>query len=157
MTVTDNDLSVCVNVLSALSNDIKVVDEPRFKQLRKAIVPFIKHMQSKMYKGSSNLTEYLQKQQVRREAEGRKAKQKALDKKYIDAVSLRSARVEKLKQLESEQPGLLAQLPLIPDGFAEEKPSRKTIVPMITSGVNKSSVEDSITCMPGAVCCFNLQ
>jgi NAD(P)-dependent dehydrogenase (short-subunit alcohol dehydrogenase family) len=126
--ISDGDLETCIKVLDALGADATCIEDPRFKLLRRSVMPIVQYMRKKMFKGAGSMTEYLEKQHIRREAEGRKAKQKALDQKHINSVKLRSARVDNLRRLQAETPGLM-NVPLIADGQA-------------TSAVNISLIAD---------------
>jgi NAD(P)-dependent dehydrogenase (short-subunit alcohol dehydrogenase family) len=141
--LSDEDLETCVRVLDTLGVDAACIEDARFKQFRRSVMPVVKHVQKKMFKGSGSMTEYLEKQHIRREAEGRKAKQKALDQKHINAVKLRSARVDNLRKLQEETPALMS-VPMIADGQATSAVNAA----MITDG-QATPAQKPDTAMPG--------
>jgi hypothetical protein len=90
--ISEEELEACIKVLDAVGADATCIEDPRFKLLRRSVMPIVQYMRKKMFKGGST-TAYLEKQHTQREAEGRKAKQKALDQKRVNSVKLRAARV----------------------------------------------------------------
>lgn len=85
------------------------------RPLRKAIQPLVAAQRKQMYSGGSH-TEYVSKKNARKEAKGRKAKQREQDLAYINKAALRAERMRNLSKLQSGDGG--AELPRIADGAA---------------------------------------
>ncbi|OQS02117.1 hypothetical protein THRCLA_05489 [Thraustotheca clavata] len=126
-------LSVCIEVLAALGKDTSVIELPAMRDFRKILAPVSDFMENRKFKGKGR-KKYLEDKELRREKEARQVKRKMNDHKYINAATLRRARVEKLSEL-LEQGKDEAMLPMIADGAVEETPA------LLENGPISSSAE----------------
>ena len=98
-TISDEELTMCVGVLDKLACDMAQFDTPRFRPLRRALRPAYEALRSRHFVGAENGLEYGLKRQLRKEADGRRARQVELDRRHRDTTQLRKGRISSLKQL----------------------------------------------------------
>jgi NAD(P)-dependent dehydrogenase (short-subunit alcohol dehydrogenase family) len=93
-----------------------VLEHPKHKSLRKALLPLIERMHGKMFHGMSR-KEYVAAKMPKRERNRRKMAEKAADRARLDQTTLRNERLRRLAALEGANASCGA-LPLVPDGVA---------------------------------------
>jgi NAD(P)-dependent dehydrogenase (short-subunit alcohol dehydrogenase family) len=114
--VTDEELQQCVAVLSRFHGDDAALAQfqlPRYKPLRKAVMPLIDELRKKLFHGQTADAD-AHRQEKKRKTKIERARQKALDQQFVNNTKLRAERIARLAQLTQENP-LLAQ---VPDGVA---------------------------------------
>ncbi|ETW02674.1 hypothetical protein, variant 7 [Aphanomyces invadans] len=117
---SEENLSICLEVLGTIAKDLNVVELPAMRTFRKMLAPVSDYMESRKFKGKGR-KKYLEDQELRREKEARNIKRKMNDHKYINSATLRRARVEKLNELLEQGKGEEENmLPLIADGAVDE-------------------------------------
>mmetsp|Transcript_89814 Transcript_89814/g.290669 ORF Transcript_89814/g.290669 Transcript_89814/m.290669 type:complete len:553 (+) Transcript_89814:60-1718(+) len=87
-------------------------DSASCRELRKAVAPFAARMHRGMFGGLTR-SEYEETKALRREAEGRLAQRRALDRKHINGAAMRRSRLGRLAELQRQG----EHLPLVPDGL----------------------------------------
>lgn len=104
--ISDAEIARCVAVLEFISADLTKLEGPRYRQLRKALAPVHK----KLSERDAAVLEHGRRRQLRKEEEGRRARQAALDRRHVDTTMLRKGRIERLKGLCDEGQGKLLEL-----------------------------------------------
>ncbi|TMW66293.1 hypothetical protein Poli38472_004058 [Pythium oligandrum] len=113
--VSDEEIAHCVAILERFHTESGLVayQEPRYKPLRKAVMPLVSELRKKFFHGQS-VDDDTQRQEKKRKLKIERARQKALDQQFINNTKLRADRLARLTQLTEENP-LLAQ---VPDGVS---------------------------------------
>ncbi|GLD92811.1 hypothetical protein PINS_up001390 [Pythium insidiosum] len=113
--VTDEELQQCIAVLSRFhgADGMEHFQRPRYKALRKTVMPLMSELRKKFFHGQS-AEDDAQRQEKKRKLKIERARQKALDQQFINNTKLRAERLARLAQLTAENP-LLAQ---VPDGVS---------------------------------------
>ncbi|KAJ0394642.1 hypothetical protein P43SY_003840 [Pythium insidiosum] len=122
--VTDDELQQCIAVLSRFhgADGMEHFQRPRYKALRKTVMPLMSELRQKFFHGQS-AEDNAQRQEKKRKLKIERARQKALDQQFINNTKLRAERLARLAQLTAENP-LLAQ---VPDGASSSSvPGRLT-------------------------------
>lgn len=116
--MTDDELQTVVRLLLRLMREdgtpADAFFSPRFKPLRKAIMPFLDNLRGRVFRGQ-DAEAYRLARAERAERHFRRLSEIARDKQTANKTRLRAERLAKLKALEQESP-----LPRIPDGPVEE-------------------------------------
>lgn len=158
--ITQNDLSICIKVLEAIStldpkqnkkrktNDaneepdlLAQFKQPNLRKFRKALSLCLSLHEQLKYEGKSESQYYADRLQER-SLKRQKMSEKAMQKKYVASTDLRRGRVEKLEALKSEgkedEERLLEYL--VPDGHVdtdtkllENGDESKTVLPNLRS------------------------
>ena len=122
--VSDEDLSTCCKVLEHLAGCMDEYRYPRYKPLRKLLVPFLEEEGKRRYGGMGKEMHSARKQAIK-VAHIQQERARANDRKFIENTRLRAARRARLDALKASNPNC-AQF-LIPDGYAEDEGSVKLI------------------------------
>ena len=100
----------------ARATTMRVLEHPKHKSLRRALLPLIERMHGKMFHGMSR-REYVAAKMPKKERNRRKMAEKAADRARLDQTALRNERLRRLAALEGSNASCGA-LPLVPDGVA---------------------------------------
>ena len=114
--ITDEDMDLCVDMITKISRNMEFFHSKACRKLRKALHPLVDDLRKRSFKGTTR-SDYEEKKMIAQERKGREARQKALDQNYLNSVRLRKERLDKLEQLKDSQVGA-KDVPLIPDGVA---------------------------------------
>lgn len=96
--LNENEIAIAEKVLQHVIDNDDVFDSASMRNMRKKIAILMEKLEKKRYNGLS-AKEYLVRKQVSAEKKARIAKQKNLDKNYIDKTLLRAQRKKTLNGL----------------------------------------------------------
>ncbi|CAK4240196.1 unnamed protein product [Aphanomyces euteiches] len=109
--IAAEDLATCIRVLESFHSNLEAFKAPRFKSLRRAVLPLCEDVRSRLFHGKDVAT-YEQSKQIKQERKRKAAQAAALDKQFINNTKLRVERLNALDSLTTAAP----MLPQIPDG-----------------------------------------
>ncbi|OQS01405.1 hypothetical protein ACHHYP_01077 [Achlya hypogyna] len=105
------DLATCIRVLESFHGDLEAFKQPAYKALRKAVLPLLEDVRSRMFHGN-DLATHEQKKLKKQERKRKAAQAAALDRQFINNTKLRKQRLDALESLTAANPAF----PQIPDG-----------------------------------------
>ncbi|OQS00705.1 hypothetical protein THRCLA_05887 [Thraustotheca clavata] len=123
LVIPAQDMEACIRVLEAFHDNLPAYKHSSYKPLRKAMLPFLDDIRSRMFHGNDMKT-HEQKKFKKQERKRKVAQAAALDRQFINNTQLRKQRIEALDNLIEAN----SEFPQIPDGA----------VPMLENEENKA-------------------
>ena len=125
ITVSDEDLEVCLRVLRVLATpEGGVADtyrEPRFKPLRQALQLYLDDLRGQLFHGHGP-DKYRLRKEKKREKSARQQQDRAMDRAQADKTRMRAERLRMLGELEQSAAGTDGEhlaIGFVPDGAVD--------------------------------------